>query len=275
MSGKERQSGEGPHLPATVRAQAAAFTNGKSQLALAEVPSPEGSLLIPYEIRRSARSRYIRLTLGDAGQARLSIPRHCSHAEAVSFLRTQGQWLQKQLQKAPVRVSLRSHFASHPQVYALGHTLKVRFGRTRGRSYYLYSLRPAEILFQLHYADVAAAETELLMQLRAFATEVISLRTHELAQERGIRFKRVSVRDQATRWGSCSTTGTLSLNWRLVLLRPSLQDHVILHELAHLREMNHSERFWRLLRSYDPYCDAHNSQLNVAASKVMPLGRGL
>lgn len=253
---------------------AAVSVKEKAPLALAEVPSPEGSLLIPYEVRRSARSRYIRLTLGDAGQAKLSIPRHCSQAEAVSFLRTQGEWLQKQLQKAPARVSLRSYFASHPQVYALRHSLDVKLGRTRGRSYYLYSLRPAEILFQLHCADGADAETELLAQVRAFAAEVIPQRTRELADERGIRYKRVSVRDQSSRWGSCSTTGTVSLNWRLVLLRPHLQDHVILHELAHLREMNHSERFWNLLRSYDPYCDAHNSQLNVAATKVMPLGRG-
>lgn len=247
----------------------------KQPLTLTEVPSPEGSILIPYEIRRSAHSRYIRLTLGDLGQARLTVPRHCSQSAALAFLRTQGAWLHKQLQKAPPRVSLRSYLSAHAYVYGLGHTLSVKFGRTSGRSYYLYSLRPAEILFQLHYGEDVDPEVELLAQLRAFAQEVIPQRTQEFAQKHGIRLQRVSVRDQSSRWGSCSTSGTVSLNWRLVLLRSHLQDHVILHELAHLKEMNHSERFWNLLRSYDPYCDAHNSQLNVAATKVMPLGRGI
>lgn len=264
---------------------------------MAEVASPEGSLLIPYEIRRNARSRYIRLTLGDAGQARLSIPAHCSQAEAVSFLRTQGEWLHTQLQKTPPRVLLRSHLETHPHVYALGHSLCLKIGYTRGRSYYLYSLQPPEALFQLHsgtdkelvregwgggtakHANVngkradthSDAEAQLRTQLRAFAQEVLPLRTQALAQAHHIRYKRVTVRDQSSRWGSCSTNGTLSLNWRLILLRPPLQDHVILHELAHLREMNHSERFWELLRSYDAHCDAHNRQLNVVASKIMPL----
>lgn len=263
---------------------------------MAEVPTPEGTLLIPCEIRRSRRSRYIRLTLGSAGQARLSIPWHCSNAEALAFLRTQGQWLQTQLAKAPARQSLLRHLEAHPAVHALGHSLAVKIGHTRARSYYLYSLNPPEILFQLRSGSSGSAggsaagnagsggnggaeppssgsDAELLAQLRAFAQEVIPLRVTELAALHGIRFTRVSIRDQASRWGSCSTTGTISLNWRLVLLRPLLQDHVILHELAHLREMNHSERFWNLLRSYDPYCDAHNAQLNVAATKVMPLGR--
>lgn len=245
-----------------------------ADLPIAEVATPEGSLLVPYEIRRNRRARYIRLTLGSEGQARLSVPWYCAQAEAVTFLRTQGVWLQKQLAKAPARVSLHKYLTAHPMVYALGYSLGVTIGRTSGRSYYLYSLRPAQLLFQLAGTGAAAtAEAELLAQIRAFAREVIPLRVQQLAQERGVRYTRTSVRDQASRWGSCSTSGTISLNWRLVLLRPQLQDHVILHELAHRQEMNHSERFWNLLRRYDPHCDAHDAQLNVVSGKIMSLGR--
>jgi predicted metal-dependent hydrolase len=64
--------------------------------------------------------------------------------------------------------------------------------------------------------------------------------------------KRIAIRDQATRWGSCSTTGTLSFSWRLIFAPPFVLDYVAAHEVAHIREMNHGPRFWRLLRDTVP-----------------------
>jgi predicted metal-dependent hydrolase len=69
-------------------------------------------------------------------------------------------------------------------------------------------------------------------------------RTWELAAETSAPVKQVSVRNQRSRWGSCSANGTLSLNWRLVQAPESVRDYIIHHELAHLWEMNHSDRFW-------------------------------
>jgi predicted metal-dependent hydrolase len=83
----------------------------------------------------------------------------------------------------------------------------------------------------------------------------------------------VSVRDQTTRWGSCSTTGTLSLNWRLILLPPMLHDHVILHELSHRRHMDHSDRFWNQLAAWDPDWKKHDRELNKRWNVIMDLGR--
>jgi len=81
------------------------------------------------------------------------------------------------------------------------------------------------------------------------------------------------VRDQATRWASCSARGAISLNWRLVLILPELQDSIMLHELAHLTEMNHSSRFWALLDQYDPNRRAHEAALNAITAEVMRVGR--
>lgn len=69
-------------------------------------------------------------------------------------------------------------------------------------------------------------------------------RTWELAAVTGVEVKEVSVRNQRTRWGSCSSTGVISLNWRLVQTPDFVRDYIIYHELMHLREMNHSARFW-------------------------------
>jgi predicted metal-dependent hydrolase len=67
----------------------------------------------------------------------------------------------------------------------------------------------------------------------------------ELALAHGFSVRRVTVRNQRSRWGSCSVRGTISLNWRLVQTPDFVRDYIVLHELAHLKEMNHSRRYWR------------------------------
>src|SRR5207248_1682356 len=70
---------------------------------------------------------------------------------------------------------------------------------------------------------------------------------HIYAQQLGVRVRRVSIRDQSSRWGSCTTAGSLSFSWRLVLAPPFVLDYLAAHEVAHLVEMNHSPRFWRVV----------------------------
>jgi hypothetical protein len=77
-------------------------------------------------------------------------------------------------------------------------------------------------------------------------------RVQHHADNLGCSPKRVSVRDQSTRWGSCSTTGTLSFSWRLIFAPAHVLDYVTAHEVAHLREMNHGPKFWRLVKQTMP-----------------------
>jgi predicted metal-dependent hydrolase len=80
--------------------------------------------------------------------------------------------------------------------------------------------------------------------LRQLAAQELPPRVLELAALHQLPVRRVTVRNQRSRWGSCSRRGTISLNWRLVQVPPSVRDYLVLHELAHLKEMNHSRRFW-------------------------------
>jgi hypothetical protein len=85
----------------------------------------------------------------------------------------------------------------------------------------------------------------------------------------GVPIKRITVRDQSSRWGSCSTTGLLSFSWRLILAPSHVLDYLAAHEVAHLVEMNHSPRFWRLVQRLCPghghakaWLDAHGADLH-------------
>lgn len=84
------------------------------------------------------------------------------------------------------------------------------------------------------------------------AGEVIARRTAYFADVMGVDYGRITIREQKTRWGSCSSAGNLNFNWKLILLSPEVLDYVVVHELAHRREMNHSDAFWRIVEQVLP-----------------------
>ena len=106
----------------------------------------------------------------------------------------------------------------------------------RQRARALAAKRPASLDRELR----ARAESELPPQLLA------------LAARHGLAVRRVSIRDQRSRWGSCSPTGHISLNFRLLLMPPDVREYILIHELMHLRRANHSRAFWRLVEAACP-----------------------
>jgi predicted metal-dependent hydrolase len=105
--------------------------------------------------------------------------------------------------------------------------------------------------------------------LKREAKRDLEVASRRAAQSLGITFRRVSVRDQRSRWGSCSSNGVLSFSWRLILAPPFVLDYLAAHEVAHLVEMNHSRRFWRLVAGINPdpgsakaWLDAHGADLH-------------
>ena len=84
------------------------------------------------------------------------------------------------------------------------------------------------------------------------AKRIFPERTAYFALRMGVYFGRITIREQKTRWGSCSSKGNLNFNWKLVLLAPELLDYVVVHELAHRREMNHSKDFWKIVEAELP-----------------------
>jgi len=99
----------------------------------------------------------------------------------------------------------------------------------------------------------SAITVEERARLRARAEEELPPRLRQLAAEHGVTgLTRVSIRGQRTRWGSCGHNGHITLNWRLLLMPPSVRDYVLIHELMHLRRMDHSAAYWRMVASACP-----------------------
>ena len=99
--------------------------------------------------------------------------------------------------------------------------------------------------------------------LKREARRDLDAASRRYAEELGVTIKRISVRDQSSRWGSCSNTGVLSFSWRLILAPPYVLDYLAAHEVAHLVELNHSPKFWRLLKRLNPDCERAKAWLDI------------
>ncbi len=197
---------------------------------------------------RSARARRYRLTLRRDGVAVLTLPSRGDENEARRFLAQQQDWLDR----ARARLAAKPRA---PQAWSVGATLlwrglptEVRLARAGDRP----AVSLAADVFQ-----VTTLEGDLRPALEAgfarLAKIELPARAWELAAETKMPVKMVRVRNQRTRWGSCSTGGVISLNYRLVRMPDSVRDYIIYHELMHLREMNHSSRFWRRVEEVCPW----------------------
>jgi len=240
------------------------------QTQLCEVQTSKGPVLIPYELQRRKGMRHLKVSVDVGNRVTLKVPYRVSEAQALSFLRTQGDWLMKVIGRAPRPVSLKEFLERQGSLAAHGERVALHLRLVHGRCRWSRDSDGA-----LHFGIDPAQDMErqLVACLRAFAREVLPQRAVHWSAHHALRLRRVTVRDQRTLWGSCTDRATLSLNWRLVLIPPQLQDHIVLHELAHLTHLDHSPAFWALLHRYDPHCTQHDREITRISPAIMRLGR--
>ena len=227
---------------------------------------------VPVEFRRRKGTRYLRLSVGHVNQIVVSVPWHCSKRDALGFVRKHRAWLRMQLASVPRTRLLGQWLEEYPQLTASGDVFGVRIEPAMKRGCE-YTFDEGGAVVVLRIPLIEDKEEALQHVVRVFARDALLCRTAYHAKKTGMKFGKFSVRDQSSRWGSCSSDRSISLNWRLVLLPPALQDYVILHELAHLKELNHSKRYWDLLDRYDPDRLRHEAELDAVTPALMRVGR--
>ena len=126
-----------------------------------------------------------------------------------------------------------------------------------------------EFRLAAHHVEQTSIRRALETFYRRKARARFEARAEHFAEEIGVEYDKIEVRNQRTKWGSCSSTGTLSLNWRLLMGPPAVLDYVVVHELCHRREPNHSEAFWALVAEYDPEYRAHSRWLDENGARLV------
>ena len=209
--------------------------------------TPAGATASDIQFVRSDRARHYRLTLRRDGVAVATIPRHGSERVAREFVDRHRRWLDRARARQRARPRAAEVWRAGTPVLWRGEMLPIRVAAEGGRP--MVSLGADVFRVPRLEGDLRPA---LEAQFARRGRIELPARAWELAAGAGIEIRRVVVRNQRSRWGSCSAGGTISLNWRLVQTPDPMRDYIILHELMHRREMNHSERFWRRVEEVCP-----------------------
>jgi len=172
---------------------------------------------------RHPRARRYVIRVQDDGSVRVTVPRWGSRREATAFVEREHRWIMKQLQR----------------------------------------LERQRLVDRDRPPAMPWAEPAVARESRERARRDLPQRLFALALEHGLTVRKVSVRNQKWRWGSCSRDGHICLNWRLVLMPDAVRDYVLVHELMHLRRLDHSPSFWKLVAKVCPDFQAHRAFLRT------------
>jgi predicted metal-dependent hydrolase len=194
-------------------------------------------------VRHPRARRYILRVLPD-GTARVTIPRRGSRKEAERFVNSQQRWIEQQRRR-------RMELQARPTATAPDRNAMLFRGEPQTIERRADGIRFGDRRLPLP-ADHEDPRVAVIRHLKTVAKAELPARLLELAAQHKLTVTRVVVRDQRTRWGSCTSAGHISLNYRLVQMPDEVRDYVLLHELMHLREPNHSRRFWRHVANVCP-----------------------
>jgi predicted metal-dependent hydrolase len=218
---------------------------------------------LEYRIRRSDRARHARIVI-DADGVEVVVPRRMALRHVEPFVNEKRPWIERTLRRyqdavidGDVRIDLRDGGEAPYLGEQLDLDVRVEFGRTRP-----HVRRRGDVLtVKVATRGREAIRDALERWYRREARHEVEHRLDDAVARAGTSYSRLTIRQQRTRWASCSSNGSMSFNWRLLLAPPEILDYVVEHEVAHLEVLDHSPRFWRLVRSRVPDYKQHERWL--------------
>lgn len=213
--------------------------------------------VLTYQLKRSDR-RSIGLKISRDGLT-VTLPLRLPVIEAERAVRHKLDWILDKLAEQPASVS---GLACGSQVLWLGEALTLHIGHARSR------IEGTELhLAASDHPEQIAAKLAHFYQRSARAH--FSVRVQHWSGHTGLVPRRVALSSARGRWGSCSSTGGVRLNWRLMQAPPAVIDYVVIHELAHLAELNHSPRFWAIVETHCPDWKVQRGWLKQHGGQLM------
>jgi predicted metal-dependent hydrolase len=216
-----------------------------------------------FSVRKSGRAKRMSIRVFPRGRVEVVVPKRARAKEVRQFVEAHREW---------IRDARASFAAEHPpepfalpvrvQLPGIEREFCVRYGRENGSNSVRYRVSGSTVILSGRTKDDTRCVAALKRWLMALAKNEFLPRLERLSITTGIPFGKMHVRGQKTCWGSHSSSGTISLNYCLMFLDPKSLRYVMLHELCHARHMNHSQRFWRLVGSFEPNYRKLDQDLN-------------
>lgn len=193
--------------------------------------------------------KYLSLRIVSADTVTLTLPRFVSQKKGLQFVEQKKEWILQNLHKKKQRIQEQFSFLGKKYV------LDLSVGRKQGSVVF-----SGDTVF-IGAQDEQEAAQYFQLFLKKEAKKILPEELRILSEKTGLQYKKVTIRTQKTRWGSCSARKTLSLNSALMRLRKELREYVLIHELCHTEQMNHSQKFWTLVEKFCPRYREHRKEL--------------
>lgn len=207
-----------------------------------------------YHIRRSKRAKHLRINIHPQTGVEVVLPDRMSERHVKPFVQQHSAWISLQIQRLgmdkPITLPESVHLRLTDEHWHIDY-------KTDNRGKFSHKQKPGQLTIIGPNRELHPCRRQLHLWLRKRARQLLPARLETLSRSTGLSYKAVSIRSQKTRWGSCSCKGNINLNDRLVLLPAELVNYVMIHELCHTKEMNHSRAFWRLV---DQHCADYKIQ---------------
>lgn len=216
-----------------------------------------GGRTLPYRLKRSTRRRTVAITIHPEQGLVVYSPARLSHRGLEAVLLEKASWILSKTQQVEDTRALIAAPLWQPgeMLRYQGMAFPLRISHDPAPA----GVRVEEgaLVLNLPFefpgaADPKRIQTEMLGWYRDQARKVLLNRVRHFQELTGLRPRTVRIKDQKRRWGSCSAEGALNFNWRLILAPPEVLDYVVVHELCHLRQLNHSPEFWKLVGAVLP-----------------------
>jgi predicted metal-dependent hydrolase len=203
------------------------------------------ALILNVQFRRHAQARRLVLRLNSEATAVLvTVPKGLPRIKALDFVERSRTWIEDQVRAHGTNIPLRAG----QRIPFKGTDHEIRYiAKRRGT----VTADPLDAVIHVP-GDLPHVPRRLLDWLKTVARAELTEASRRYALSMGVNYRRITIRDQRSRWGSCSAAGDLSYSWRLILTPPYVLDYVAAHEVAHLKHMDHGPGFWRLVLTHCP-----------------------
>ncbi|HPE62428.1 MAG TPA: SprT family zinc-dependent metalloprotease [Thiolinea sp.] len=218
---------------------------------------------ITIRLQTSARNKYMRLSFSPQTGLRVSGPSGCTPDQLLAFARKQNAKIMQWLQKAGTGRPKDTEADALPQrleLHAIRQTLHIKYRAGPGQTLTLLDQGDTLVL-EGPIDKVEACQALLRHWLLKTARLYLSAWLAQTARQTGLHYSKLTIRNQRSRWGSCSTNHAISLNAKLLFLPPALVHYVLVHELCHTVHPDHSPAFWTLVRGFVPKLERIKQQL--------------
>lgn len=269
-----RESKAAPNTRPVCGANSASVPIAANGFTLRPPTSLDGkSLPIPFELKVSAKARQVYLRVEPGRGLQVTIPKRYSKRSIPALVESQRAWITESLVELDEKTPVLYRQWPPPQLYlnACDTMLQVDYSHTPDSvSGKICWDSPECLHLSVDTSNKALVAKCIATALKPFAKSLLGPWLARCAEQSQLQYKRMVVRGQRTVWGSYSSSGTLSLNYKLLFVRPDLVEYVLLHELAHTRHLDHSAAFWRFLDELKPNAAQLDKELKAAGSLPPP-----